>query len=1488
MSYLHLWNPFLFFSLCLAATAGEQQPCLIPLPAKVEVRACEFRLDSATAISAPEEFRSLAELCAAQLRGPAGFALPVRDSGSIVFEKDASLSRLTDEGYVLDVTPERVRIRAAHRRGLFYGFQTFRQLLPDKAFAPAPVAGDARPWTARCVHIEDRPRFKWRAMMLDSARTFQDVAYIRRYIDWLSVHKINVFHWHLTDDEGWRIEIKGLPELTKAGAWNGPKQPLELPGYRSKWFPADDRHGGFYTQDELRGIVAYAAERGVDILPEIDVPGHSRAVAVAYPEILCKGKTDSVSAQGFKNNVWCASRPENEAMLATLFTEVASIFPFKYIHVGGDEVNGAHWLNCPSCNALAKREGLPNGAHLQPLVTKRLEALCAKLDRKLVGWNEILGAGISTNTCIMSWTGIEPGFAAAAKGHPVVMAPGKFCYLDMYQGPDERGHWWAGMGTLERCYSFNPLLNAALTPAQLGNILGVEATLFTEFCLPHAGVRQSMGLTDEDLYRKHGNSYPAPERFMDYQTYPRLAALAEVGWTPQALRSFPDFANRLGQGHLARLGRLGIRYRIPTPSAQHEEGMVTIRTPWEGAEVRYTTDGSAPGVGAAKYTAPFAMREASAVRAVTVMPDGGLSQPAAGAERASAAEWSPGTFCTQTKRARFDVRHAVNGPGNWGVELRHLRGSSQLQVKAVRLFSDNTQVAEDIHDCTLNALRADGGGANYYRLQPRALSVGSVVTLEIEAVAQEGMDCAGFALVRRSPWHEPVVTVTADVPANGEHVLGFAGDWNRKTLFWTSRGIKAGETVTWTFTEAVPSADVLLPTGKLQYREQDLLESGTLLVSYDGAAFEPVSSFSNGIAKVFIDKPFKALRLRADGDARNRTLAVQDPQILARGLTPACKVTSTMNAHAENVAGRAADWKRDTWFLSNRSPRKDDLFTWTFAAPVACSTIELLTGELGRPDHCRLEAGVLEVSYNGTDWKKIGSNCNGQLAGAVYAPVRALRLRITADHPNTWIYIHDPVLNPGEQKYGAFDPIPSVIPSPRSTILREGSLALGRRIVHNSEALQPLATVLADEVMRMTGLRLDVRSGEPEGGDILLKIDPSLKQAGAYVLDVADKVTVSGGDYKAVADGTVSLLQMLSPEYDTRVLIPRLRIEDAPFAAYRGLLVDVARSWHSLEILKRLVVLCRWYKIQYLQIHFSDHQSFAFPSTAFPALATPNRHYTVAELKELEAFAHERGVTIVPELDVPGHSGTAVRAMPELFATTAKHPRVICVGREEVYRALDVLIGEMLDIFRTTEYFHIGADEVEHNAWSKCEDCRRYMAKHQIPDVDELYRHFIVRMNEIVKKHERKTLVWEGFKKEGKTEIPRDITVMVFESMYNIAPDLIAQGYPVINTAWNPLYVVGNLNCSPEHIYGWNMYRWEHFSPKSLAFKTPIEVSPTNLVLGAQMCAWEQPQHIEIASLRKRLAAMSERIWNPDAIRDYKSFERRLSHIDNALERVLW
>ncbi len=497
-----------------------------------------------------------------------------------------------------------------------------------------------------------------------------------------------------------------------------------------------------------------------------------------------------------------------------------------------------------------------------------------------------------------------------------------------------------------------------------------------------------------------------------------------------------------------------------------------------------------------------------------------------------------------------------------------------------------------------------------------------------------------------------------------------------------------------------------------------------------------------------------------------------------------------------------------------------------------------------------------------------------------------------------------------------------LIPMPKSIALGQGSMTLGSRVVAATPELRPLARVVVKEILLLTGRELSVaEGGSIQPGDVRLEITPGPKGASrkglnedqSYVLEISDMARVRGGSYVAVAYGTVTLLQLLAREIEPTTL-PRCVVKDEPASAYRGLLVDVARKPHSIATLESCIKLCRWYKIRYLQLHLADDQSFTFPSTAFPKLATKGFAYTLDELRGLEQFATERGVVIVPELDVPGHSGAIVNTMPELFSVQGGARSgwsvTLNFAKEDACRAIETIIGEMLDVFRATPFFHIGADESEFKGFDEDPFFQEAYLKHGLtnkpmtsrlnrtladrpkmwikpethPMAYELFLRFVGRLNETVKRHGRQALIWEGFSPAGATKVPTDMIVMPYH-MRNYPPHwLVEDGYSLINCCGNPLYVVKPPYPAVEAIYAWNVLR---FDEATSAWKMPIVFPPSAPILGAQMCSWEQTEDKELPSLRQRLAAMSERLWNPGFNKGFDEFSTRLDRTDKKFTTLL-
>ena len=494
--------------LPLAAAAETAAPAIIPLPVKMEILAGTVAITSETVIVADTASTTTARQLAGYLKPATGFALtvagqpPAGAKSTITLTQDANLTRLGQEGYRLNVTPAGIRIASAGQAGLFYGVQTLRQLLPPQGFAATPATGIT--WTVPCVTIEDQPRFAWRGLMLDSGHDFQTKDFVKRFIDLMALHKLNLFHWHLTDLGTWSFEIKGRPGLLDAAT----RGPGVKPGH--------------YTQDEIREVVAYAAALHITILPEIDMPGHEPPALLAYPELDCQPPR-GVDKNGKPNRPWqfCVSNEKTYVFLEEVLSQVADLFPGPFIHIGGDECPKDRWLGCPLCQAKMKAENLHNGEELQSYFIKRIEKFLESKKRRMIGWDEILEGGLAPNATVMSWRGMGGGIAAAKAGHDVVMAPTAWTYFDYPDTP------------VEKVYGFEPVPKE-LDAGQAAHVLGAQAQMWTD-------------------------NHPSEDR-IDALVYPRAAALAEVVWSPVASRNYDAFVVRL-QGHLPRLAALGVHYK---------------------------------------------------------------------------------------------------------------------------------------------------------------------------------------------------------------------------------------------------------------------------------------------------------------------------------------------------------------------------------------------------------------------------------------------------------------------------------------------------------------------------------------------------------------------------------------------------------------------------------------------------------------------------------------------------------------------------------------------------------------------------------------------------------------------------------------------------------------------------------------------------------------------------------------------------------------
>ena len=635
-----------FFPISAAFCQSIEVPeryAIIPYPAQLEPRASEFVLSHTTTVMVSvtrPELKTLVESFVSQINRSSGLTVPVRNSdhvalpGNLIQFIALRDTTLGDEGYRIDVTDKLVTVEANNSSGFFYAIQTLYQLLPPVVLSKRQGAqgveiltGSHRslPPLSYTLHlpacrIQDRPRYVYRGMHLDVSRHFFSVAFIKKYLDAMALHKFNTFHWHLTDDQGWRIEIKKYPKLTQVGA----KRRETIVGHYDEYDPQvfdGNPYGGFYTQDDIREVVRYAATKHITIVPEIELPGHALAALASYPELGCSPRTTEPGSYqvatkwGIFYDVFCPTE-KTFSFLKDVLTEVIDLFPGPYIHIGGDECPKSVWRNNAFCQQLIKRKGLKNERGIQRYFITQIDKFVTSKGRRIIGWDEILeGASptlpLSSNAMVMSWRGIKGGIEAARQHHDVIMTPGKFCYFDHYQGdPAQEPMGFGGSLSVATVYSYNPT-PAELSPTDATHILGTQGNVWTEYI-------------------------NTPDQ-AEYMIWPRAAAMAEVAWTPLTQKNFAYFSRRL-PADFERLAQLNVNYArtiydaLPT-AAPTPDGNVTVSLSLNqqlynvpGSDIRYTLDGSLPSGESPRYEKPFVLTKSTTVRTATFEHGKPLSQ----------------------------------------------------------------------------------------------------------------------------------------------------------------------------------------------------------------------------------------------------------------------------------------------------------------------------------------------------------------------------------------------------------------------------------------------------------------------------------------------------------------------------------------------------------------------------------------------------------------------------------------------------------------------------------------------------------------------------------------------------------------------------------------------------------------------------------------------------------------------------------------------
>ena len=554
---------------------------IIPLPSTYELKPGTFYITGQSSIGIDKsdpEMTALANYFNEEISDATGFSLPVNNSGTIIFQLGEH-KELGEEGYQLSISSDQLILSAYKHHGIFNGIQSVLQLLPPEIKSKT-VQADAT-WSINCIEVTDKPQFAWRGLMLDVSRHFFTKQEVKKFIDQMAEYKYNVFHWHLTDDQGWRLEVKSLPKLTAIGAWRAPR--VGNWWEREPQLPTDSlSYGGYYTTEDIREIVEYAQQRYVTIVPEIDIPGHSMAALSAYPEISCTGGPFHVNVGNTFyteiENSLCAGNEQTFEVLDSVFAEVARLFPSPYIHIGGDECYKGFWEKCSKCKMRMQKEHLKNLEELQSYFVKRVAAMVQKRGKQVIGWDEILEGGLAPETIVMSWRGMKGGIEAAKQGHSVIMTPTDHCYLDFYQGDPTVEPNTYSMLRLQDCYKYQLIPDSV--DASL--IMGGQGNLWTE-SVPH--------------YRQ-----------VEYMIWPRALAISETLWTDARLRNWKFFVNRVEQ-QFERFDRSGVNYArsiydpIIYPHWDKERQLkIAMKTEIEGLSLFYTFDNTIPDIYSNMYT----------------------------------------------------------------------------------------------------------------------------------------------------------------------------------------------------------------------------------------------------------------------------------------------------------------------------------------------------------------------------------------------------------------------------------------------------------------------------------------------------------------------------------------------------------------------------------------------------------------------------------------------------------------------------------------------------------------------------------------------------------------------------------------------------------------------------------------------------------------------------------------------------------------------
>ncbi|MGQ1788229.1 beta-N-acetylhexosaminidase [Saccharicrinis sp. GN24d3] len=727
----------IWFVVCAMITVQSANAVnVIPQPVKMTENGQKFALNSDTKILFSAGLKEQALLLQSALSPATGWDLEIAESNkaksnAIYLGIDKTID-LKPEGYKLSVTNKSILITAREDVGVFYGIQTLLQLMPVEIYNKQRQKELV--WNVPGVDIEDEPTFAWRGMMLDVSRYFFEMDYVIRFIDMMAMYKLNVLHMHLIDDAGWRLEIKKYPKLTSVGAWRG---------------EGKDRTGGYYTQEDIKKMVAYAAERNVEVIPEIEIPAHTLAAIAAYPHLSCTEKNFKVPLQHFiSRDLYCVGKESTFEFLEDVFEEAFALFSSKYIHIGGDEARYDRWKVCPHCQKRKKELGLGSEKELQVYFNQRIQKMVKKHGKTIVGWDEIIEDGLTQKAVGMVWHDKKKAYSGVKAGHDIVMALTSSCYFDVAESkiPGEvKAATWLPPISLKNTYSWDPMIDG-IDEKYRSQILGAHGCLWSDQFI-HGTILQRIEPINENR----------AEKYFDYLTFPRMSALAEVCWTPKAQRDWAIFETNM-QTHYNRYDQAGYGYRLPQPKLVSKkkkgEGYeIVLENVVEAAEIRYTVDGIRPNVHSTVYTKPVLVKRLADFQAITVVNRHQYSLPLYFPQKYEAfkkygklvAEWRPKDISGK-KYNEFEMNATgkIDKNGKYELTFLYTGGNSRLDIKSVEVYKNGKKVTEDIHE-------GYTGGAsknNIYKFIIGDYETGAAYKIKAQVRGDLGNDSYGVVFIK--------------------------------------------------------------------------------------------------------------------------------------------------------------------------------------------------------------------------------------------------------------------------------------------------------------------------------------------------------------------------------------------------------------------------------------------------------------------------------------------------------------------------------------------------------------------------------------------------------------------------------------------------------------------------------------------------------------------------------------------------------------------